>query len=67
MNFKKLTKPDGSMAYVNLELATEITRTKKGDVTRINFNQYKNSLILVFVKETPEEIFQLPDVYNVQY
>lgn len=62
MNTKKLTSRDGKFIYVNLDLATSIWQSSRGNVTVIRFSD-KND---VFVTETPEEIFQLPSVYNVQ-
>ena len=62
MNTKKLTTKDGKIIFVNLDLATNIWQSGRGNVTVIRFDKDND----VFVTETPEEIFQLPSVYNVQ-
>jgi len=61
MNVKKLTSKDGKFIYVNLDLATAIYKSSRGLITIISFDKDND----VFVTETPEEIFQLPSVYNV--
>lgn len=63
MNFKKLTTKGGSPIFLNIELATEMRRTNKDTATLVYFGKDNYSL----VKETPEQIFQLPDIYNVQF
>lgn len=64
MNFKKLTTKDGNPVFLNIEFVTEMRRTNKDTATLVYFGK-DNSPVLV--KEKPEEIFQLPDIYNVQY
>jgi uncharacterized protein YlzI (FlbEa/FlbD family) len=62
MNFKKLTTKDGNTVFLNTDLATEMRRTNKNTATLVYFGKD-----YVLVKESPEEIFQLPCVYDVQY
>ena len=62
MNTKKLTTKEGKDIFVNIELATSIKRSGSSNVTVISFSKD----YYVIVTETPEEIFQLPSVYNVQ-
>ena len=62
MNTKKLTTKEGKDIFVNIELATSIKRSGSSNVTVISFSKD----YYVIVTETPEEIFQLPSVYNAQ-
>lgn len=59
MNFKKLTTKDGSSIFLNIDVATEMRRTNKNTATLVYFGKD-----YVLVKESPEEIFQTPSVYN---
>ena len=62
MNTKKLKTKEGKDIFVNIELATSIKRSGSSNVTVISFSKD----YYVIVTETPEEIFQLPSVYNAQ-
>lgn len=54
-NLIKLTQPDGSGLFVNMEQVREFYISESKDTTVLIFDNEHNS----FVKETPKEIFQL--------